>query len=106
MEAEEMRNRNKERLKRRRKKHQTRQNYVSEMIRGYMSRRGSVMRRSSKENPVRAPGDEEINGAASRLRIKRNLGNVKEVGVRGEGQMQARNKGLGYISAGVSQKLL
>lgn len=42
---------------------------------------------------------------ASRLRIKRNLGNVKEVGVR-EGQMQARNKGLSYASSGVSQKML
>lgn len=43
---------------------------------------------------------------ASRLRIKRNLGNVKETGVRGEGQMQSSKKEPGYISAGILHKML
>lgn len=38
---------------------------------------------------------------ARRLTIKKKLGNVKEVGVRGEGQMHGRNKGLALFSAGV-----
>lgn len=43
---------------------------------------------------------------ASRLRIKRNLGNVKEIAVRGEGQMQSSKKEVDYISSGVSHKML
>lgn len=57
------------------------------MMRGYLSRRGGGMKRSSKENPVRAAGDGESNSTGKQVENKRrNLGNVKEVGVRGEGQ--------------------
>lgn len=70
---------NKERSKRRRKKHQTGQNYhkereMSEMMKRHLSRRGGARRRNSKENPVRAAGDGESNNIGKQAENKKKFG--------------------------------
>lgn len=47
---------------------------MSEMMRRYLSRKGSAMRRSSKENPVRAEGDEESTSAGKQVENKKKFG--------------------------------
>lgn len=44
---------------------------MSEVMRGYLSRRGGAMSRSSKENPVRAARDGESNSAGKQVENKK-----------------------------------
>lgn len=44
------------------------------MMRGYLSRRGGAVRRSSKEKPVRAAGDGERNSTGKQVENKKKFG--------------------------------